>query len=112
MPKWLPTRICCKSEPNKAESATSCKKPAAGWNSAAWSYAAIGFSLDTAVFLTDTILDQPVPELSEVSIENRPKLALLQKQVEACKQQSKMVLGDMLPTAGLALVIRTWAIST
>lgn len=64
------------------------------------------------MFLTDTILDQPVPELSEVSIENRPKLALLQKQVEACKQQSKMVLGDMLPTAGLALVIRTWAIST
>ena len=36
----------------------------------------------------------------------------VQKQVEACKQQSKMVLGDMLPTAGLALVIRTWAIST
>lgn len=106
MPKWLPTRICCKSEPNKAESATSCKKPAAGWNSAAWSYAAIGFSLDTAVFLTDTILNQLV------SIENRPELALLQKQVEACKQQSKMVLGDMLPTAGLALVIRTWAIST
>ena len=106
MPKWLPTRICCKSEPNKAESATSCKKPAAGWNSAAWSYAAIGFSLDTAVFLTDTILNQLV------SIENRPELALLQKQVEACKQQSKMVLGDMLPTAGLALVIRIWAIST
>ena len=72
----------------------------------------IGLSLDTAVFLTDTILNQPVPELSEVSIENRPELALLQKQVEACKQQSKMVLGDMLPTAGLALVIRTWAIST
>lgn len=63
----------------------------------------IGLSLDTAVFLSDTILNPMAPELGEVSIENRPELALLQKQVEARKQQSKMVLGDMLPTAGLAL---------
>lgn len=63
----------------------------------------IGLSLDTAVFLTDTILNPTAPELGEVSIENRPELALLQKQVDARKQQSKMVLGDMLPTAGLAL---------
>ena len=63
----------------------------------------IGLALDAKVCLSDTVLDVSVPGPEEVSIEERPELALLRYQVEARKQQAKMTLGDMLPTAGLAV---------
>ena len=61
----------------------------------------IGVGFDTPIEPTDTliVMTEPMPLTSDIS--SRPEVALLEKQVEADKQQIRMAKSDMLPSVGL-----------
>ncbi len=63
----------------------------------------IGASLDTEITPADSIIQINAPERLEATIEQRPELRLLQKQVEVQQQQIKTVRADMLPSIGFSL---------
>ena len=57
----------------------------------------IGCSFDTEIEATDTIIVTSIPTQLDEDMSQRPELALLQKQVEANKQQVKVTRADILP---------------
>lgn len=60
----------------------------------------IGVGFDTQIEPTDTlVMGESIPLASDLSL--RPEIALLEKQVEADKQQIRMAKSDMLPSVGL-----------
>lgn len=61
----------------------------------------IGVGFDIQIEPADTLitLTEPIPLSSDIS--SRPEVALLEKQVEADKQQIRMAKSDMLPSVGL-----------
>ena len=64
---------------------------------------AIGVDLNTPLVICDSVLSVAAPSGLEESIDARPDLALLYKQVEAKQQQVKMERAGYLPTVGLGL---------
>ena len=61
----------------------------------------IGEELDTEIVPTDTVIVVTPPEYTDESLELRPEMRLLEKQVEAEQQQIRMVRSDILPTVAL-----------
>ena len=66
----------------------------------------LGLDFSTAIIATDTVIDIDsdfTAALAENcgSVEKRPEYAMLQKQIEAKKQETRMTRGDYLPTAGV-----------
>ena len=60
----------------------------------------IGVGFDTQIEPTDTlVMGESITLTSDISL--RPEIALLEKQVEADKQQIRMAKSDMLPSVGL-----------
>lgn len=64
---------------------------------------ALGIDLQTPVVVCDSVLTATPPDGLDESIDARPELALLFKQVEAKQQQVKMERSGYLPTVGLGL---------
>ena len=61
----------------------------------------IGADLDTRIIPTDTVIAVTPPEYTDESIELRPELHLLQKQIEAGEQQIRMARSEILPSVAL-----------
>lgn len=61
----------------------------------------LGTSLDTNILPTDTIINISASAQLDENIQLRPELKLLQKQVEAERQQIKVARAGILPTIGL-----------
>lgn len=61
----------------------------------------IGDSMNADIVPVDTAVLITMIENLEVSIDNRPEMTLMDKQIEAKKLQVKMVRGDFLPTIGV-----------
>lgn len=64
---------------------------------------AIGVDADTPIIPADTVITPEAPGVLNPDISSRPELHLLEKQVEASKQQVNMARADFLPTAGLSI---------
>ena len=64
---------------------------------------AIGRGIDAEIVPSDTLLITDQPAALDENISNRPELLMLEKQVEAMKQQVKMERANYLPTVGLSL---------
>lgn len=63
----------------------------------------IGRGIDAEIVPSDTLLITDQPAALDENISNRPELLMLEKQVEAMKQQVKMERANYLPTVGLSL---------
>lgn len=63
----------------------------------------IGRGIDAEIVPSDTLLITDQPTALDENISNRPELLMLEKQVEAMKQQVKMERANYLPTVGLSL---------
>lgn len=63
----------------------------------------IGTDFDQAIEAVDTTFAISGPGLFSSGIDSRPELRLLEKQVEAGKEQIRMARADMLPTVGLSV---------
>lgn len=63
----------------------------------------IGRGIDAEIVPSDTLLITDQPATLDENISNRPELLMLEKQVEAMKQQVKMERANYLPTVGLSL---------
>lgn len=63
----------------------------------------IGVDFDQAIEAVDTTFAISEPGLFSSGIDSRPELRLLEKQVEAGKEQIRMARADMLPTVGLSV---------
>lgn len=63
----------------------------------------IGRGIDAEIVPSDTLLITDQPTTLDENISNRPELLMLEKQVEAMKQQVKMERANYLPTVGLSL---------
>ena len=63
----------------------------------------IGVALDTPIVPLDTVPDCVMPLDLTPDIADRPEVRLLEKSVDAARQQVNMVRGDFLPTVGLSL---------
>lgn len=63
----------------------------------------IGAPADTEIVPTDTIIIAEKPRSTDADIEMRPEIRLLQRQIDAQRQQIKMTRADMFPTIGLSL---------
>ena len=61
----------------------------------------IGVGFDTSIEPTDTLITFSEPTPLSTDISSRPEMTLLEKQIEADKQQIRMAKADMLPTVGL-----------
>lgn len=59
--------------------------------------------MDVLVEAMDTAFFAPEPGRLTSDISSRPELSLLEKQVEAGKEQIRMARADMLPTVGLGV---------
>lgn len=64
---------------------------------------AIGVDMSTEIITADTVIDPQIPEALTPDISARPELHLLEKQVEASRQQVNMTRADFLPTVGLSI---------
>ena len=62
----------------------------------------IGAGADTEIIPTDTLIVAEAPRELDDNIEMRPEVRLLQRQIDAQRQQIKMTRADMLPTVGLS----------
>ena len=62
---------------------------------------AIGADFDTPIEAADTVLVLAAPAALAADISLRPELRLLEKQVDAGKEQVRMARAGMLPTVGL-----------
>ena len=63
----------------------------------------IGAAADTEIIPTDTLIAAEAPRRLDDDIEQRPEIRLLQRQIDAQRQQIKLTRADMLPTVGLSL---------
>lgn len=63
----------------------------------------LGASLDTEIVPSDTVITVSAPGELDGSIVMRPELKLLQKQVDAERQQIRVARADILPSMGLSL---------
>lgn len=63
----------------------------------------LGLELETDIVPTDTVIPVTPPAEMDESISQRPELKLLEKQIEANRQQIKMTRADILPTVGLSV---------
>lgn len=63
----------------------------------------VGVGYDVQIVPADSVPDVKAPGALNPDISARPELALLRCQVDASRQQAKMVLGDFLPTVGLSV---------
>ena len=63
----------------------------------------IGAGLDTEITPADTVIRISAPARLDATIDGRPEFRLLQKQVEAQRQQIKATRADMLPSIGFSL---------
>lgn len=64
---------------------------------------AIGVSSDTEIIPADTIISPVAPGTLVTDISDRPELHLLEKQIEANRQQVNMARADFLPSVGLMI---------
>ncbi|MDE5940485.1 MAG: TolC family protein [Muribaculaceae bacterium] len=64
---------------------------------------AIGVSSDTEIIPADTIISPVAPGILVTDISDRPELHLLEKQIEANRQQVNMARADFLPSVGLMI---------
>lgn len=64
---------------------------------------AIGVDMNTEIIAVDTVIDPQMPGALTPDISARPELHLLEKQVEASRQQVNMTRADFLPTVGLSI---------
>lgn len=64
---------------------------------------AIGVDMSTEIIAVDTVIDPQMPGALTPDISARPELHLLEKQVEASRQQVNMIRADFLPTVGLSI---------
>lgn len=64
---------------------------------------AIGVSSDTEIIPADTIITPVAPGTLVADISDRPELHLLEKQIEANRQQVNMARADFLPSVGLMI---------
>ena len=64
---------------------------------------AIGVSSDTEIIPADTIISPVAPGTLVADISDRPELHLLEKQIEANRQQVNMAMADFLPSVGLMI---------
>ena len=63
---------------------------------------AIGADFGSRIVPTDTVLEIRMPSSLDSSIDNRPELKLLQKNVEVQEQQIKVTRADFLPSFALS----------
>ena len=63
----------------------------------------VGAGADTEIIPTDTLIAAEQPRRLDDDIELRPEVRLLQRQIDAQRQQIRMTRADMLPTVGLSL---------
>lgn len=63
---------------------------------------AIGVDFGSRIVPTDTVLEIRMPSSLDSSIDNRPELKLLQKNVEVQEQQIKVTRADFLPSLALS----------
>ena len=63
----------------------------------------IGAAPDTEIIPTDTLIVAEQPRNLDDDIELRPEIRLLQRQIDAQRQQIRMTRADMYPTVGLSL---------
>ena len=63
----------------------------------------IGAAADTEITPTDTLIAAEAPRRLDDDFEQRPEIRLLQRQIDAQRQQIKLTRADMLPTVGLSL---------
>lgn len=63
----------------------------------------IGAGADTEIIPTDTLIAAESPRELNDDIELRPEIRLLQRQIDAQRQQIKLTRADMFPTVGLSL---------
>ena len=63
----------------------------------------IGAGADTEIIPTDTLIVAAQPRNLSDDIELRPEIRLLQRQIDAQRQQIRLTRADMFPTVGLSL---------